>query len=325
MNRVSVIIPSYNCPYVAITVDRLFERAAGDVEVVVVLDNYIPNPPIRQRPNLIIIHNKEHLGMRASINMGVRYATSNHIMKCDDHCVFGIGYDEILVRDSEPHQIAIPQRYSLDIDTWDRRKRPTAYEYAAYPYRYLDSQRYGIGLYATKWLGEKGDNPINNGVSEFYRREIEREHILIDEIMIFHGSCWFMPKVHFTAIGGLEEKLFTTLYQEPQELAFKTWLTGGRVVVNKNTWYAHMHKAKEPKDGKAIPNARGYKLDTTAMRKTERFGTWYWMNDKCPVTRIPMAKLIEYFWPIPSWPENWQEEKVKWEAKYPISFEDAGI
>lgn len=170
-------------------------------------------------------------------------------------------------------------------------------------------------MVAKKWLGDDGINPLNMGPAEYYKREHERAHIKIDEIMIFHGSCWFMPREHFFDIGGLSETLFDTLYQEPQELSFKTWLSGGRVVVNKHAWYAHMFKGK---DFGEDPNIRGYHLDLTAMRNTERFGTYYWMNNLHPGLKYPIKWLIEKFWPVPGWPEDWENKKSEWELRYPI-------
>ncbi len=151
-------------------------------------------------------------------------------------------------------------------------------------------------------------------MEEYYWKENQLKHLMVDEIMIFHGSCWFMEKDHFLSIDGLDEVMFKTLYQEPQELSFKTWLSGGRVIVNKHTWYAHMYKGKAFGDE---PNIRGYKLDLSAMRMTERFGTWYWMNDQWPKARKKMEWLIDKFAPIPGWPENWREERLKWNEKYP--------
>lgn len=311
--HLSVIIPSFNCRYVNKTVEDIFNNATGEVEVIVLLDGYIPDPPIKAHENLIVVEKPTQTGMRNCINVGVKISTGKYIMKCDDHCAFSKGFDEALIKGSQEHQISIPSRYSLDVINWKVKNYPVSYEYAAYPYVYLDKHRYGIGLYSKKWEGTKGNNPINKGVEQYYWKENRNKHILIDEIMIFHGSCWFMSKDHFLSIGGLDEVLFKTLYQEPQELSFKTWLSGGRVVINKNAWYAHMHKGKDFGDD---PNIRGYRLDLTAMRATERFGTTLWMNNCWKQSERPIKWLIDKFWPIPGWPIDWEIQKLIFEEKY---------
>lgn len=312
-NKLSVIIPSYMCKHAAKTVENLFENALGDIEVIVLLDHYEPNPPIKPHEGLRVYYNSERKGMRKSVNIGAELATGKFIMKTDDHCAFSKGFDLALIESSDDHSIIIPSRYTLDVLNWTVRHAPVSYEYMAYPYHYIDKYRYGIGLFSKKWEGKNGNDPQHRGFTEYYYREFERQSLLIDEIMIFHGSCWFTTKSHFQSIGGLSETLFNTLYQEPQELTFKTWLSGGRVLVNKNCWYAHMHKSQST-DGE--PNSRGYVLDLHAMRQTESFGTWYWMNNKWPGAKYPMSLLINKFWPIPGWPDDWENQKVAFENKY---------
>jgi len=325
MSKLSVIIPSYMCNYVSRTIDDIFENAIEDVEVIVLLDGYSPEPSIAPRHNLLVVPKKERTGMRNSINLGVHLASGEFIMKSDDHCAFSKGFDVALKEHSEPHQVTIPSRYSLDPETWqrklkDKKRWQIDYEYMTYPYVYNDKHRYGIGLYAKKWKGDHGEDAMNSGFDEFYKQELQRDHIKIDDIMIFHGSCYFMPREHFISIGGLSEKLFSTLYQEPQEISFKTWLSGGRVTVNKHAWYAHMHKGKDFGDA---PNVRNYKLELTEMRETERFGTFLWMNNKWPGQTKKIDWLIDKFWPIAGWPEDWREQRELWNKKYPLKGERA--
>jgi glycosyltransferase involved in cell wall biosynthesis len=304
--KVSVIIPSINCRFASRTVADIFAKATGEIEVIIILDNYWPDPPIKEHPNLTVVYKGIRTGMRNSINIGASIATGKYLMKCDDHCIFGEGFDEILQADMNYKDLVIPSKYSLDPDKWERRRRAVEYEYMAFPYP-LDWPS-GIGLYSKKWIGEDGIG-LNSGVEQFYWKENARKDILIDEIMIFQGSFWFMERDAFFYIGGLDEKHCNEIHQEPQELTLKTWLSGGRMIVNKKTWYAHMYKNDEM--------GRGYKLNLTEMRQTERFGTWYWMNNKWPGQKRSIKWLIEKFWPIPGWPENWEELKTIFENKYP--------
>jgi hypothetical protein len=128
-----------------------------------------------------------------------------------------------------------------------------------------------------------------------------------------------MEKSHFEHIGGLFD--YKTMYQEPAELTFKTWLSGGRCIVNKNTWYAHMYKGKDLSE---VPHARGYKLDLTAMRETERYGTWYWATDQWPLATRKFEWLVEKFWPISGWPDNWKEERDKFYERYGLPTNPVG-
>lgn len=43
-------------------------------------------------------------------------------------------------------------------------------------------------------------------------------------------------------IGSLQNEGYGTLYQDTTEMLFKTWRAGGKLMVNKNTWFAHKHR-----------------------------------------------------------------------------------
>ena len=105
----SVIIPSRNVetwPFLQKTIDDLFAKAMGEIEVIVILDGFQPNPPIKSRSNLRLVYHKEAQGMRQGINLGASLAKGKHIMKCDDHCLFGTGFDIILAADVYMHAMA---------------------------------------------------------------------------------------------------------------------------------------------------------------------------------------------------------------------------
>ena len=301
MALLSMIIPSRNCKYVSRTVEDIFANATGEIEVIVLLDGYWPDPPIKDDPRLTIVHKPIVKGMRHSLNLGAQLAKGKYIAKCDDHCMFGQGFDEILQKDMEDNWLVNPSRYAMDAEKWQRMRGPTEYLYITYPY--IKDNLYGNGLHGKKWIGENGIGE-NMGVQQFYWKEDHRRDIKVDDMMTFQGSFWFMAREHYFRIGMLDEKWCDLMENEPQELGFKTWLSGGRCVVNKNTWYAHMHKNERELDD----HGRTWKLSYEAMRATGRFQTWYWMHDKWPKATRKMKWFVEHFWPIPTWIPNWEED-----------------
>jgi glycosyltransferase involved in cell wall biosynthesis len=304
MAKVSVLIPSRNEPYLQKTVDDLFAKAKGEIEVIVLLDGYWPDPILKDRGSLILIHSGEPRGMRKALNGMAGVATGKYLMKTDAHCMFGEGYDEILKADCEEDWLAIPSRFSLMPEEWKIRENRPAVEYDYLTFPYVKDSQFGTGLHAKKWIGK------NTGMKEFYIKETENREKLIDDIMTWQGSCWFCHKKKFFDIDRLDTMFSFNIHQEAQELGFKFLLSGGRLIVNKKTWYAHWHKDNESR-------GRGYRLSYDAMRETERMGTWYWMNDQWPKATRKMKWLIEKFWPIPGWPENWEEVKKQFETENP--------
>jgi hypothetical protein len=103
---------------------------------------------------------------------------------------------------------------------------------------------------------------------------------------------------------------YDTFGMEPPELGLKTWLGpwGGRVMVNKGTWYAHMHKGRE--------RPRGYSLSSKRIWDSYDYCARYWMMNKWQHRAHDIGWLIDRFMPIPGWPENWRDLQAEWEAKH---------
>lgn len=297
---VSVIIPSRVDQYLQKTIDSLLERSTGDVEVIVVLDGYWPNPPLKDDPRVQIIHQgtlHNNFGLRAAINAGMAIARGEYVMKLDEHCLMDKGWDEKLVADYEDNTIVVPRRYRLDAEKWDLttktegdKRPPVDYMYIAYPYERPFDRRcglYGGGIDLTRYY--------------------ERKNIPIDETMSMQGSCYFTKKSYWDKLfpNGLDDKNYGSFNHEAQEIHFTAQLSGGKLVVNKKTWYAHYHKGKK---GKGYGFSREqYKRHEWEKEKARRYALDYWL------AQPGFADLINRFNP-PGWPENWQE-KIKEDAK----------
>jgi glycosyltransferase involved in cell wall biosynthesis len=285
--KVSVLIASRNECYLQCTVDDIFAKAEGDVEVIVVLDGYWPAPPLHDHKNLVIIHKPVSVGLRPAINAAAAVATGEFVMKTDAHCMFGQGFDTILKADCEADWLVVPRRVSLDPEKWcvaETGRSPVDYEYISYPYKDF--------VAGTRMPSVRVGNVWND-------RARERLHISIDDDMSFQGSCWFMHRDYFREkIGPLQSEGWGTFVLEPEELGNKVWLSGGRVIINKKTQYAHWHKGK---------NGRGYFIDRRGLLHGREFNIDYWMNNRWLKAIHPFSWLIDKFWPVPTWPTDWKE------------------
>lgn len=274
MPETSIIIPSRNEQFMPRTVADILAKAAGDIEIIVVLDGYWSAEPIPNDPRVIVLHRSQPMGMRAAINGAAAIAKGKYLMKTDGHCMFAPGFDQVLKADCEDNWLAIPRRYSLDAELWEcKPKAPIDYHYLDCPFTNKD----GFQFHGVPWA-EKGR---------------ERADVLIDDLMSWQGSMWFMHAEHFhKRLHGMSEIGYGTFSQEPQEIGNKTWLGGGRIVVNKNTWYAHLHKGKQ--------YGRGYHIGRTEIAEGHEYSARYWMHQN-------IEWLIEKFWPVPTWPDNWRD------------------
>ena len=134
MPKVSVIIPARNEVFLGKTIEDLLTKSVGEIEIIAVLDGYWPQPKIPDDDRLILIHRGSPLGMRAAINAAAAIAHGKYLMKCDAHCMFAPGFDEVLKADCEENWIVIPRRLRLDAENWcieesSKHKVPIDYEY----------------------------------------------------------------------------------------------------------------------------------------------------------------------------------------------------
>jgi glycosyltransferase involved in cell wall biosynthesis len=303
-DKVSVLIPARNEKYLQRTIDGALASATGEVEVLVLLDGYWPDPPLRADPRLTILHNDKPRGIGNATADMAQVATGKYVLKLDAHCMLAEGYDEALKADCDTNWLAVPARYQLKDDDdgiWSRGYGPIHYLYVTYPW--IGEPQFGAGMHGKKWLGEHGLE------GRYFFRENRDRHILIDDIMAFQGSAFFMHRARFIELGGVDRRYW--LWQEAQSIGMKVWLSGGRCVRNKKTWYAHLHKGQR--------HGRGYHIIKKNCIEDNVFSADQWMNDRWadPLRVRGIHWFVEHFWPIPGWPADWDNPQHQQDFVYP--------
>jgi GT2 family glycosyltransferase len=289
--KLSVVIPSRDEQFLVPTIDDIFAHAKGDTEVVAVLDSDRWPAEWKEvtdrHPRLHTLHNGQSLGMRTAINRGVASAASrgaDYVMKLDGHCSLSEGFDITLLEEIEDNWVVVPRRGRLDPETWtatDTHKPDIDYHYLSFPDDPNDFG--GAGLNGKVWD----------------ERAVQRKDIELDEEMSSQGSCWLTSVANFQRLELMDEASYGKFWNEMQEIGLKCWLSGGKLMVNKRAKYLHLHKGKK--------YGRGYKLPESALT-TGRNHTMLWLwNEAWGKQTLPFSWLIEHFWPVPTWPENWEE------------------
>lgn len=286
MSLLSVVIPARNEQFLTKTIRDILAKATQKVEVIAVLEGYWPTEIIND-DRVHYIHFTTPRGMRAAINAGVALARGEFIMKTDAHCMFGEGFDEILKQDCKEDYVVIPRRKRLEPESWtllDVNKPDVDYMFLTYP---NDDSDWGGREFSGREWRERNRDPQLKGK-------------LIDDCMSFQGSCWFMRKSYFEYLELMDDQTYGGFWKEAQEIGFKAWLSGGRVIVNKKTWYAHLHKGKQYGRGYHLNKEKVTDANTNVLR---------WMNEKAwHKQKYPMSYLIKLFPDAPMWtPERIKE------------------
>jgi len=222
--KLSVVTMAYKEPYLNQTLTSLLENSElGDqLEIIVTLDSYWPAHEMIQDPRVRYIHFGSNQGPKECFNQALKIARGEFIMRLDCHCMFGKGYDRILCDDCGDKDVITARRYFLDPIKWECMDIPP-----------VDYEKLVIQD-GKKFSGQRWDS-----------RTEERKDIMVDETMAMQGSMWVAPRKWFDFIcgGRLQTEGYGPAYQDSTEVSMKSWVNGGRLMVTKNTWFAHKHRS----------------------------------------------------------------------------------
>lgn len=289
MIDLSVCIPSRNdgrsANFLNKTIEDVLKNSGVNTEIIVNIDEKWPE--LIEDERIHYIHPSNPVGLRQGVNNCVALARGKYILKCDDHVAFGKDFGKILIENHQPNWVQVPRRYALDPIAWKPEDRTDS----KYPidYMYQDFPRKG-----------KANDDGTHGV-EWRERRDARLSIEIDETPTMQGSCYFMTKDYFdNFLHGLSEVGYGTYAQESQEISFKTWLGGNQFMVNKKTWYAHLHKGNT--------YGRMYKLPG-GVPDADAWAASHWLNNEEPGMIHDFTWFINTKFPgMPGWSENWKQE-----------------
>jgi len=282
----SVVIPARNEPYLQKTIDDIFDKAEEDLEIITILDGYWPDPPLKEDKRVKVIHWTESRGMRKAINAGAKIAQGKYLMKCDAHCCFDQGFDKKLKADCEYDWTVVPRRYDLRRKTWERGDKIYDFQYITNP----KDERY----------------PMKGANWPEYAERVKVQEIC--DLMTSQGSCWFMHWQRFWDLGGLDDVNYGTMGREAQETCLKAWLSGGRYVLNRKTWYAHWKKNA----GKHHPWRATYPKPVGDREKSRDYVIECFTKNNWPLQKRKFEWIIEHFKPVPTWHRRESLEPIRY-------------
>lgn len=315
----SVIIPALNEEFLQKTIDSVLSESVVNTEVIVIFDGYWPNPGIIDNERVKIIHNYKPVGQRAAINQGAMLSQAKYIMKLDAHCSLGHGFDKILIDDCCPDWTVVPRMYVLDAFHWVCLACGMETDQGPIPV----SCGCGNSCFEKKIVWEPKYKKCSDYM--FFDRDLkfsyfDSNHIPqldrekkrrynhkyrgwakgdITDQMVCIGACWFLERGRFWELGGMDEA-HGSWGQMGVELACKSWLSGGRQVVNKKTWFAHLPRTRP---GFGFP----YDNPGSAQEKARKYSRDLWLNNKWDKAKYPLRWLIDRFSPLYSWEDyEWQ-------------------
>lgn len=295
----SVLIPARSEPFLLNTINDILANVQADTEIICILDGSWPIEPIPDHPCVTLIHHAQSIGQRAAVNEAVRMSTAKYVMKLDAHCSVGPGFDRILLEDMQPDWTIVPKMYNLHAFDWVCQKcghrtyqGPTPKDcptcdntagfvkdiiWKAKPSPETTAMAFDKDLRFQYWGGYK-----------------KQQHGDLVETMSILGACFMLSRERYFELNICDEG-HGSWGQQGTEVACATWLSGGKLICSKRTWFAHLFRTQGgdfsfpyPLSGKEVDQAREYSKDL-------------WLNNKHPRQVYPLSWLVEKFWPVEGW------------------------
>jgi hypothetical protein len=149
---------------------------------------------------------------------------------------------------------------------------------------------------------------------EYKKRPATREMAKqgYSETMSLQGSFFMSTLENYWRLK-LSDEALGNWGNQGIELACKMWLSGGRVLVNHRTWYAHMFRTQGAEFGFPYPQS-GHDVQRTKKMVVD--DVW---GQKLVGQIYPVSWLVQRFWPVPGWSENNLRKLLEFEAAIPNS------
>lgn len=317
----SVLIPARNEQFLAITVEGLLQNKRGNTEVIIGLDGQWADPALPDHPDLTIVYYPESIGQRGMTNQLAKISKAKYVMKLDAHCIVDEGFDVKLMADMQDDWTMLPACYNLHAFNWQCKKCGNKWYQGPTPSRCMKDNTNG---HLPEDINPNCDSTEFEKVmvwkrresrrNEFYRfdkdlhfqywgsfRDRPEAQVEIAPTMSIPGSCFIITRDRYWKLNICDEG-HGSWGQQGVEVACKTWLSGGQLMVNKKTWYSHLFRTQGGDFGFPYP------MSGSAQEKAREYSRKFWLEPNLK-GRFPQAIhefewLIEKFKPIPDWHDN---------------------
>jgi hypothetical protein len=309
MTDLSILIPSRNEMFLARTIEEILSNIEADTEVIAVLDGQWADPPIPDNERVTIIYVPEAVGQRAATNLACKLAKGKYVIKVDAHCAFDKGFDRKMLeafKEVGDDVTMVPIMRNLWAFDWKCRRCGWTKYQGPTPLRCgkCNDSRYIKRV--MKWIGKT--NPQSTSYCfnsephfQYFEDYKHRPQYVKDktekgltETMSLQGSFFMCTREKYLELNLCDEAV-GSWGNQGIEVACKTWLSGGRVLCNHKTWYAHMFRTQGGDFGFPYPQG-GRAVDVTKKKVWEFFNNGKWDKQIHPV-----SWLVEKFAPVPGW------------------------
>lgn len=300
--EMSVLIPSREELFLNHTIQDILKNMRGNTEIIVVLDGAWPIDPIPDDPRVTLIYHPESIGQRAACNEAARVSTAKYVMKLDAHVSVDVGFDAKLLADMQDDWTVVPIMRNLHVYDWVCQKCGERRYQGQTPTHCVKCGNVQDFVQEIVWKPRPSPNSKSycfDSTPKFayfgeYSKRPEAQGDLT-ETMSIQGSCFMMTREKYFELG-MNDESFGSWGSQGIEVACKTWLSGGKVIVNHRTFYSHLFRG--PNYGFPYPLNQG-QVDYAREKVKDLF-----FNNKWKKQIYPLSWLVEKFWPVRGWSDD---------------------
>lgn len=299
MPELSILIPSRNEMFTVRTLQDILVHSEADTEIIVALDGWECEIPENDRVR--VLRFAESIGQRAATNEAARISQGQYLMKVDAHCAFAPGFDRAMLdafKECGNDVTMVPVMRNLHAFDWVCPNGHRRYQSPSGPCKDCGQPTKMDIIWKAKENPQSicyifDSEPHFQYAPRSWKQRPEMRGDLT-ETMSLQGSCFMVHRDRYFDLDLCEES-YGSWGSQGIEVACKSWLSGGRVLCNRRTWYAHMFRTQGgdfgfpyEQSGKQIQSAKDKARDT------------FYCNAWPKQTR-PLSWLIERFKPVPGW------------------------
>lgn len=322
MADVAFLIPSRNEEFLSKTIESILANIRGDSEIIAVLDGAWADPPVADHPRVTLIHRPIPIGQRAATNLAARMTSAKYVCKIDAHCSIDEGFDIKMMQASQevgPDVSLIPAMNNLHAFNHrckgcgtETYQGPTPTMCAVCAAKGTQGGPFERVMY---WDLNAGGVPGKPRRTEFWRfdhdlhfqyggpRLPEQRNAEIADVMSSVGACFFVRRDRFWELGGLDTG-HGSWGQLGTEWSCKNWLSGGKQMVVRRTFFAHLFRTQGGDFG--FP----YAMRSSDQEKARQHSRKLWLYNTWPGQVRPLSWLIDHFKPAKDWHDTIGQERL---------------
>lgn len=284
--------------FLARTVKDIIDHKTPDTEVIVGLDGQWADPAIEDHPDVTVFYSSVTLGQRAMTNQLCRLSQAKYIMKVDAHCAFDDKFDKKLMDDMQDDWTMVPVMRNLHAFNWVCPEGHVRYQGPSGVCQACGKETVRDVVWISKTSPQSTSYCFDPEPHfQYFHEYKKRQKGNLVESMSLQGSCFMLTRDKYWELN-ISDEYFGSWGSQGIEVACKTWLSGGRVIVNKNTWYAHMFRTQG--GDFSFPYENPHSRAVEAKKKAADM----FFNGKWKQAKYPVSWLVQKFWPVFGWTDE---------------------